>query len=69
MPFRKLRDRNGSPAVTLDKDHLRRDGVLDADGSIPDDRQLLVERVEEGAYLVRVIESVEEIPEAGEVLS
>lgn len=69
MPFRKLRDRNGSPAVTLPKDQLRRDQILEPDGSIPDDQQLLVERVEQGVYVVRVVDSVEEIAELSAVFS
>lgn len=51
--FRKLRDHNGTPLVALDKDELRMDGVIDEDGGIPAEKQIHVQRLAEGAYIVR----------------
>lgn len=65
--FRKLRDRDGTPVVSLVPDHLRRDGVLE-DGElpdefeIPDDREMFVDRAAEGVYVVLDTEDGE-VPE------
>jgi len=53
--MRKLCDREGTPTVSLDKDVLALDGVIRPDGSIPDEQEMLVQRVGEGAYLVRAV--------------
>lgn len=53
--FRKLRDHDGTPLVALDKDELRMDNVLADDGDVPDDQQMHVQRLGEGAYLVRSV--------------
>ncbi|WP_327051136.1 hypothetical protein [Halomicrococcus gelatinilyticus] len=53
--FRKLRDHDGTPLVALDKDELRIDNVLSDDGEIPDDQQMHVQRLGEGADLVRSV--------------
>jgi hypothetical protein len=61
--FRKLCDRGGTPAVSLVKDHLRRDGILE-DGEIPDRQEMWVERVDEGVYVVRAVDPDDEIAQA-----
>ena len=53
--FRKLRDHDGTPLVALDKDELQMDSVLSEDGEIPDEQQMHVQRLGEGAYLVRSV--------------
>jgi hypothetical protein len=63
--FRKLRDRGGTPAVSLVKDHLRRDGLLE-DGKIPEDLEVYVERVDNGAYLVRAVSPDGDLPNLDE---
>jgi hypothetical protein len=58
--FRKLRDHEGTPLVALDPDELAHDGVTD-DGEIPTEKQVHVQRVAEGAYLVRNVDDDEGI--------
>lgn len=55
MPVRKLRNIDGSGGVTLPKDDLRRDGLIDEDGEI---REAFVEvdRTDEGEYLLRAVD-------------
>ncbi|SNZ06474.1 hypothetical protein SAMN06269185_1183 [Natronoarchaeum philippinense] len=65
--FRKLCDRDGTPMVSLDKGELRLDGIVDADGEIPEDQKMYVNRVAEGAYLVRAVDG-DDIPEVGDAL-
>ena len=55
MTFRKLRDHEGTPLVALETEALEIDGVIDSDGGIPDDQRMSIERVGEGAYLVRAV--------------
>lgn len=64
--FRKLRNHEGTPLVSLDKDELRIDGVVDENGDIPDSQEMHVQRVGKGAYLVRAVND-HGIPELGEV--
>ncbi|SNZ12391.1 hypothetical protein SAMN06269185_1686 [Natronoarchaeum philippinense] len=53
--------------VSLDKRELRLDGIVDADGEIPQDQKKYVNRVAEGAYLVRAVDG-DDIPEVGDAL-
>ncbi|SEK90767.1 hypothetical protein [Haloferax larsenii] len=64
--FRKLCDREGTPTVSLDKDELRMDGIIDESGEIPDSQEMHVQRVGKGAYLVRAV-SANGIPELDRV--
>ncbi|WP_256545924.1 hypothetical protein [Halobellus inordinatus] len=63
--FRKLRDHDGTPLVALDKDELEMDGVIDEDGEIPADKQIHVQRLDEGTYIVRDVtdEGISELNE------
>lgn len=61
MGFKSLVDRDGSGTVTIDKQHLQLDGLVDEDGSIKE-ADAHTQRVGERAYLVR-------FPEDGEVPS
>jgi hypothetical protein len=61
MAFKKLVDRDGSGTVTIDKQHLQLDGLVNEDGSISE-ADAHTQRVGERAYLVR-------FPENGEVPS
>ena len=61
MGFKSLVDRDGSGTVTIDKQHLQLDGLVDKDGSIKE-ADAHTQRVGERAYLVR-------FPENGEVPS
>lgn len=54
--FRKLCNREGTPTVSLDKDDLRLDGIVAADGDVPANQEMHVQRVGQGAYLVRAVE-------------
>jgi len=54
--FRKLCNREGTPTVSLDKDDLRLDGIVERDGTVPADQEMHVQRVAPGAYLVRAVE-------------
>lgn len=54
--FRKLCDREGTPTVSLDRDELRMDGIIEGDGTIPDDQEMYINRLEEGIYLVRAVD-------------
>ena len=60
-----LQRRSGSGLVTLPKKGLERDGVLNDDGGIPDQQSLVVDRLGERVYLVRLVEDAE-VPDAGE---
>ncbi|WP_373190080.1 hypothetical protein [Halolamina sp.] len=53
--MQKLRTDGSSGLVTLPRQYLQKDGVLE-DGDVPDERQVDVERLGERAYLVRVAE-------------
>ncbi|WP_254271101.1 hypothetical protein [Haloarcula marina] len=61
--MQKLQNRNGSGVVTVPKSFLDRDGLLDEDGE-PDESHLMVERLGERAYVVRVCDG--DIPELSE---
>lgn len=54
--FRKLINNSGTPMVSLDKRELSLDGVLDAEGDVPDDQEMHVQRLSSGAYLVRAVD-------------
>ena len=60
--IRTLRDHNGTPLVALDKDELQLDGILPEDEST--DQQVYVQRVGEGAWLVRPLVDGE-LPDLG----
>ena len=63
--FRKLRDHDGTPLVALDKDELEMDGVIGEDGEIPANKQIHVQRLDEGTYIVRDVtdEGISELNE------
>ncbi|SHG77957.1 hypothetical protein [Halobaculum gomorrense] len=50
-----LQRRSGSGLVTLPKDGLERDGVLD-DGEIPEQQNLVVDRLGRRVYLIRLVD-------------
>jgi len=52
MGFTTLIDHDGTPRVTLPRQELELDGVLD-DGSIPENQQMHVQRLTEGAWIVQ----------------
>jgi len=51
--MQKLRNDGRSGLVTIPRNYLEKDGVLD-EGEIPDEQQVDVERLGRRAYLVRV---------------
>ncbi len=55
MAIRKIRDIDGSGGVTLPKDDLRRDGIVDSDGEVLS-AYVTIDRVDEGEYLVRQVD-------------
>jgi len=57
--MQKLQNRDGSGVVTIPKDDLERDGLLD--GGEPSEHHLTVDRLGERAYLVRVCDG--DVPE------
>ncbi|WP_435147638.1 hypothetical protein [Halobaculum sp. P14] len=59
-----LQNKSGSGVVTLPKSFLQRDDVLD-DGEIPNEQNLLVDRLGRRVYLVRLVDGGT-IPEAEE---
>jgi hypothetical protein len=61
MGLQKLQERSGSGVVTIPKEELRADGVLD-DGEIPEGQTVDLEKLGERAFLVR-------IPKGGDVPS
>jgi len=61
--MQKLQNRSGSGLVTLPKDYLERDGLIDSDGE-PDEAHLTVDRLGERAYVVRVCDG--DVPELSE---
>ncbi len=65
--FRKLCDRDGTPVVSLDKDELRLDGIVGADGEISDEQEMYINRIGEGAYLVRAVDG-DDVPEVDDAL-
>lgn len=59
---------HGSGMVTLPKDGLERDGLLDDDGKPLDGQMMTVDRLGEGCYLVRAVDgAVPEVSECPEV--
>ncbi|NHN46966.1 hypothetical protein G9464_05060 [Halostella sp. JP-L12] len=56
MMFRKLCNREGTPTVSLDNDDLRLDGIFADNGDVPANQEMHVQRVGEGAYLVRAVD-------------
>ena len=63
--MQKLQDHGGSGVVTLPRDELQKDAVLD-DGEIPDEQHLDVERMGRRTYVVRIPEDDGELPELTE---
>ena len=57
--MQKLQNHGGSGVVTIPRDDLEKDGVLEG-GDIPDGQHLDVERMGQRTYVVR-------IPEAGDL--
>ncbi|GGL57555.1 hypothetical protein [Halocalculus aciditolerans] len=57
--MQQLTVRGSSGMVTIPKDHLRRDGVIDDD--FPDDfsQSVVVDRLARGEYLVRLVDDGE----------
>jgi hypothetical protein len=53
MGFTTLIDHDGTPRVTLPRGELELDGVLDDDGSIPENQQMHVQRLTRGAWIVQ----------------
>ncbi|WP_138006544.1 hypothetical protein [Halalkalirubrum salinum] len=64
--FRRLINNSGTPTVSLDKDELQMDGILDKDGEIPREQEMHVQRLGPRAYLVRAVDETG-IPELDEV--
>jgi hypothetical protein len=58
MGLQQLREKTGSAVVTIPKDELRADGVLE-DGEIPDQQTVDVEKLGERAFLVRIVDEGE----------
>ena len=56
MGFRKIVERDGSGTVTLDKQDLRLDGVIDEEGNFTE-KEVHVQRLARGAYIVRAVEN------------
>lgn len=50
--MQKLRDDGGSALATIPKRFLERDGVLNEDGSVPENQSIAVDRIGERAYVV-----------------
>ncbi len=65
--FRTLRNYDGTPLVALDKDELQLDGILDENGEVDDDQPMHIQRVGEGAYLVRAVTD-NSLPELSEII-
>ncbi len=53
--LRSLADRDGTATVSLDKGELELDGLLTDEGKIPAEQKMHLQRVGEGAYLVRAV--------------
>jgi len=53
--------------VALDKDELQLDGILDENGEVDDDQPMHIQRVGEGAYLVRAVTD-NSLPELSELI-
>jgi len=58
MGFRKLVERDGSGTVTLDKGDLALDGYVNDNGKI-EETEVHVQRLGQGAYLVRAVDDGE----------
>lgn len=58
-PYRELVTSGGSGQVTLDKQDLRQDGLVDEDGEPREDVVVELEREEEKTYTVKLIEESE----------
>lgn len=61
--MRKLQANGGSGLVALPKDGLGRDGILADDDSIPDEQPVVVDRLGECVYLVRLVNDAQ-VPDA-----
>jgi len=57
-----LQDHGGSGVVTVRKDWLDKDGILE-DGEIPDEQHVDVDRLGERAYVVRFTDDEGDLPE------
>jgi hypothetical protein len=64
--LRTLRDHEGTPLVALDRNELAMDDVVDEDG-VPDQQKMHIQRVGEGAYLVRAVDPEDGIPDVTEL--
>ncbi|MFC7096061.1 hypothetical protein [Halobaculum marinum] len=60
-----LQRRSGSGLVTLPKKGLERDDVLTEDGEIPEQQNLVVDRLGRRVYLVRLVDDAR-VPDAEE---
>jgi len=63
--MQKLQDHGGSGVVTLPRDDLEKDDVLN-DGEIPDGQHLDVERMGRRTYVVRIPDDSGTLPELTE---
>ena len=63
--MQKLRNMDGTGSVTIPKDDLDRDGLVDDDGELPDDQHVVVDRLDEGCYAIRFVDSGD-VPELAE---
>jgi len=53
--LRSLANRDGTATVSLDKGELELDGILTDEGEIPENQKMHLQRVGEGAYLIRAV--------------
>jgi hypothetical protein len=58
MGLQQLQEKTGSAVVTIPKDELRADGVLE-DGEILDQQTVDVEKLGERAFFVRIVDEGE----------
>lgn len=56
MPIVTLQNKDGSGVITLDKDDLRLDGLVDEDGEIVTGQHFYITREGAGDYRVRRVE-------------
>lgn len=63
--LRKLIDRDGTPTVSLDKDVLELDGIMEG-GEVPEGQRVHVQRRGKGVYVIRAVDEngIPELPEA-----
>lgn len=63
--MQKLQNHGGSGIVTVPREYLERDDVLDENGEIPGQQNLTVDRLGERTYLVRLVDDAD-FPELAE---